>query len=360
MRVAAVTVVALAILAAITPVPADSVERWYSTALYPAIQRVTKPLTNTLPLAVFDALLIAAMLLIGTMLFRGARAAWSARRVTPLLRTLGRLLGTAAVVYLVFLAMWGLNYRRTPMEQRLEVAPLKPSGAAVVELGLRAATQMNALHPRAHEMGWRGDEWRDPQLLRAFTDVQHALSDASPAVPGRLKRSLLGPYFRAAGVDGMINPFGLEVLANPDLLSFERPFVAAHEWAHLAGYADESEANFVAWLTGMHGDVPAQYSAWLFVYWQVSGEVGAADRRRLAEALSNGPRRDVDAIVARLRRGRWPMLQQAGWAVYDRYLKANRVDEGVRSYDAVVDLILRARFDDGWTPVRRHAPASSR
>jgi hypothetical protein len=38
--------------------------------------------------------------------------------------------------------------------------------------------------------------------------------------------------------------------------------------------------------------------------------------------------------------------------VYDSYLKANRVEEGVRSYGAVVNLILRARFEDGWRPVR--------
>jgi hypothetical protein len=219
---------------------------------------------------------------------------------------------------------------------------------------------MNRLHAAAHEAGWAGDEWRDESLLTAFAHVQRALSDAQPAVPGRLKRTLFGPYFRWTGVDGMINPFGLEVLANPDLLPYERPFVAAHEWAHLAGYADESEANFIAWLTGMHGGVPAQYSAWLFLYWQVSGEVSAADRARITDRLAAGPRRDVDAIVARLRRGRWPMLQVAGWAVYDQYLKANRIEEGVRNYDAVVDLILRARFDEGWTPVRKRAPESSR
>ena len=32
----------------------------------------------------------------------------------------------------------------------------------------------------------------------------------------------------------------------PDLLPFERPFVLAHEWAHLAGHADEAEASAVA------------------------------------------------------------------------------------------------------------------
>ena len=43
----------------------------------------------------------------------------------------------------------------------------------------------------------------------------------------------------------------------------------------------------------------------------------------------------------------------AGWRVYDQYLKANRVEEGIRSYGSCAStLILRARLDDGWVPVR--------
>ena len=69
------------------------------------------------------------------------------------------------------------------------------------------------------------------------------------AVPGIPKTSLLGLYFRRAAIDGMTDPLFLEVIVNPDVLPMERPFVVAHEWAHLAGYAAEDEANFVAWLT---------------------------------------------------------------------------------------------------------------
>ncbi|MBF8299870.1 MAG: hypothetical protein HW394_240, partial [Acidobacteria bacterium] len=139
---------------------------------------------------------------------------------------------------------------------------------------------------------------------------------------------------------------------------FERPFVAAHEWSHLAGYADEGEASFVGWLACMRAAVPARYSGWLFLYWQVNDEVDDAGRARLATALGAGPRRDIEAIVERLRRGQLPWLRTAGWRVYDQYLKANRVEEGVRSYGAVVTLILRTRFEPGWMPVRRAAAAA--
>ena len=73
-------------------------------------------------------------------------------------------------------------------------------------------------------------------------------------MPGRPEATLLGGYFHQAAIAGMTDPFFLETLIAPDLLDVERPFVIAHEWAHLAGYADESEANFVAWLTCRRGD----------------------------------------------------------------------------------------------------------
>ncbi len=64
---------------------------------------------------------------------------------------------------------------------------------------------------------------------------------------------MLTPFFTWAGVTGMMNPFGLETIVHPDLLPFERPFVLAHEWAHLAGHADEAEASAVGWLACMNG-----------------------------------------------------------------------------------------------------------
>ncbi|MBI4885586.1 MAG: DUF3810 family protein [Acidobacteria bacterium] len=345
----------LALLAAWAPPAPAAIEGWFATGIYPAIQRSLTPLSNRLPFALIDLLGAVAVGLAGMMLARAAVGSIRTRKPWPALQAVAHLAGAAAVTYLVFLLLWGLNYRRVPMTERLVLSAGSPSSDAVVQLGLQAAAQLNALHAAAHRSGWREPPWEDGALRRAFGEVQQFLSDAAPAAPGRLKRSALGYYFRWTGVDGMINPFGLEVLVNPDLLPLERPFVAAHEWAHLAGYADESEASFVGWLTCVRASSPSQYSGWLALYWQVSGEIGVEDRARVAGALAGGPRADVDAIAARIRRGEWPWLRDAGWRIYDDYLKANRVQEGVRSYGAVITLILRARFEEGWVPVRRRA-----
>jgi hypothetical protein len=350
-------VVLLAVVAALVPVDSRVVERWYSTSVYPAGQRLLTPASNLVPFAWLDVLIAGALLLVLGIVWRAFRTARPKKRGRPWLVALGRLLTASAAAYLLFLAIWGLNYRRVPMAERLVLDSPAASHEAVMGLGRSAVDRLNALHQAAHAEGWRTAPWRDRALRESFEDVQRLLSDAAPAVPGRLKSSMLGPYFRWASVDGMVNPFALEVIGNPDLLPFERPFVAAHEWAHLAGYADESEASFVGWLTCVRAEPPAAYSGWLSLYWQIAADVSAADRKLLADSLDEGPRRDVAAITARLQRGQVAVVRDASWRVYDRYLKANRVEEGVRSYGAVVTLVVRARFEQGWTPVRRPSPS---
>jgi len=345
---------------AVAPLPPRLIEATFSTRVYPVIQRAMTPMTNRVPIAVFDLLLIAAVSVTIAQVVRAIRRARRERRVAPVFATLWHLIVAAAVVYLVFLGVWGLNYRRVRMQDRLVLTNTAPDRDAVVALGRESVVRMNALYSTAHKSGWPAAEWKDERLRSAFHRVQSMLSDGPLTEPGRLKWTILGPYFRWTGVDGMVDPFALEVLANPDLLPWERVFVAAHEWAHLAGFADESEANFVGWLTCLRGDEAAQYSGWLFLYWLINGELAPQDRTQLANLLADGPRRDIAAIVERLRRGQFPLLRNASWVVYDKYLRANRVEEGIRSYGEVVTLILRARFENGWAPVRRSDPGSSR
>jgi hypothetical protein len=351
-----VVVVALAALAALAPIDAYAVERWYSTGIYPFIQQVLTPVSNLVPFALLDVLALAAFGAVVIVLVRAVLRARRKKTLKPILATCARLVTAGALVYLVFLIVWGLNYRRVSMAERLVLDRSSASSQTILELGRLSVNQLNTLHMAAHSEGWRTSPWREHRMRNAYSSVLVRLSDATPAVPGRMKSSIFGPYFRWTSVDGMVNPFGLEALANPDLLPFEVPFVAAHEWAHLAGYADESEASFIGFLTCIRAGAPAAYSGWLFLYWQISAEVSSDDRRQLASMLHEGPRRDVAAIAERMRKGQVPLLRDAGWRVYDQYLKANRVEEGVRNYGLVLTLLARARFEDGWIPVRRVTP----
>jgi hypothetical protein len=155
-----------------------------------------------------------------------------------------------------------------------------------------------------------------------------------------------------AGVDGLTAPLALETLLNPDLTAPERPFVLAHEWAHLSGYAAEADANFIAWLvTQEPGTSPSTaYSGWLFLVSEAARQVPAGRRRAALGALASGPRQDLDDIATRMA-SRVDLVERVGWRVYDSYLRSQGVDEGVRSYSRVVELIVRARRASARPPV---------
>jgi hypothetical protein len=193
----------------------------------------------------------------------------------------------------------------------------------------------------------------------SFLRVQRELADVQPAVPGVPKRSALTFYFERAGVSGMTNPFALEVIVDRSQLPFERPFVAAHEWAHLAGYAREEEANFIGWLVCLQGPPGAEYSGYLALLLSLLGELPPAERRSVVTAIAPGPRHDIQAIQERSARV-WVWLQRPAWWVYDRYLRANRVEMGIRSYGAALSLMVGTRFGSGWVPQRIQRPESRR
>jgi Protein of unknown function (DUF3810) len=338
MKRGAVAIVVSAAAAAVLPLPPNAVERWYTMLVYPAIQRVLTPASNLVPFALFDVLCVTAVCAFAVTAYRCiGRVGWR----TGGLRLAGRTIVAAAAIYLVFLAMWGLNYRRVPIVDTVVYDPSRITSAAARDLGDANAVTLNRLYAAAHGRALSLDA-----LGSSFDEAVRRMGRPSAIAHGRPKSTLLGGYFHEISVSGMTDPFFLETLVAPDLFDVEQPFVIAHEWAHLAGYADESEANFIAWLACRHGDALAQYSAAL-------ATIGYADpSRALRDALEIGPKMDLWAMQYRYRTTN-AVLRVAARRGYDTYLKANRVEKGVDSYDAVVQLILGTQMDDDGYPRRR-------
>lgn len=332
--------VLIAGICAIAPFPPEMVERLYSTRWYLDVQSVLTTASNQYPIALLDVavgcLLIAAGFIARSRIrLLGFRRALIWNCVTAA--------KTAVVVYLLFLALWGLNYRRVPLEQKLDYDRSRLTREAAISFANTAVAAINAGYAPAH-----GSPPDTRALEASFVDVQQALGATRMAVTGIPKRSLLTWYFRRAAIDGMTDPFFLEIIVNTDVLEFERPFVVAHEWAHLAGYANEAEANFVAWLTCVRGGAAGRYSGWLAAYGHVMGALSRADRGSV-KRLDPGPLQDLRAMSARYARSS-SVVRNAARGVYDEYLRANRVTEGMASYDAVVRLMVGTRYDERWTP----------
>ena len=333
--------IAAAVLAALAPISHTLVERWYSSGFYPHLQRRLTTISNLAPFSLFDAACLVSIAVFAVACYRAVKnGGW----VQGALRMLWNLIRAATVVYLIFLATWGLNYRRVPLEEKLAFDRGRVTREAGEALVARTVEALNRLYAPAH---------RTPTpttaLAEAFQSADAALGAKVPIVPGRPKETLLAGYFHQAAISGMTDPFLLETLLSSDLLAVERPFVIAHEWGHLAGYADESEASYVGWLTCQRSDAAAQYSAWLALLGSLEPFLSRAHALR---GLDAGPRIDLAAMRYRYERTS-RIVRAAARETYDGYLKANRVEAGVASYDLVVQLILGTELDSNGNPRRR-------
>jgi hypothetical protein len=336
-----ILLIAAAVAGAFVPLPPRVVEHVYSTGVYALLQPLVTSASNATPIALLDVTILAVI------------AVWLALAVRDVARGGGwrgaadvavRSLVWCAGAYLLFLAAWGLNYRRVRLMDRLPFDASAVNEPSAVRLASIAVHRVNGLYATAHEDGWLTPHAIDPSLAGAFERARGELGLPRSFVVGRPKASWLDPYFTRTGVDGMTDPLWLETLVATDLLPFERPMVVAHEWSHLAGIADEGEANFAGWLTCVRGSIADQYSGWLFLYGELARALPPRERESLASVLAVGPRGDLAAVRDRVTRHLNPRVSAAGWRVYDSYLKANRVDAGTASYAEVIRLALGVRL----------------
>jgi Protein of unknown function (DUF3810) len=311
----------------------------YSIRLYPILQSTLTSVSNRIPFALFDVtvgLAVVVLLLIWVWSVRNAKRRRSVRPI-------GRgLLGSAlllTIVYLWILFAWGLNYARPPLERSLTYDATRITPGALRSLAERAVSEANRTYDAAHAAGFPPIDAVPSRLADAVRDVSRELGHPAPSVFAHPKRSMFSPYFRASGVSGMLAPFFLETLLNPDLTGPERPYTLAHEWAHLSGFAPESDAGFVGILAALRADPPSQYSAWLALVSEAASQLHPATQTVVLKELAAGPRSDQAAINERLR-ALVPQVERAAWATYDKALKSQGVVEGVESYSRVVQLLL--------------------
>ncbi len=294
----------IAMGAALLPIPAGMVERLYSTGLYLTIQPLLTGASNRTPFALLDLLIVGRRRDMGRL--RRSRR----RRIgEPDSRRSSDSRSHDSLVRGVLFTV--------PRDMGAELSPAPPDRQAGVRwrrgdgrCGARRSRRRRRSAECAASTGTcRGDGGTtdgasrvDVGLASAFARAVGDAGIPSSIVVGRPKRTLLDWYFRRAGVDGMTDPFFLETLLASGVLPFERPFLVAHEWSHLAGIADEGEANFVGWLTCRRGSPADQYSGWLFLYQELARAVGARDRAALGSVArrrtSRGSPRDSRSVHA--------------------------------------------------------------
>ena len=327
----AVAAVLLAVAAALAP--AQTIEAWYARGLYPSLSRTLVPLTSALPFPVAVVGKAGALVL---FIFGLVRALVRRRGLGR--RLLEALMGLALITIWFYLA-WGLNYGRLPASQLLALPAAEPT----VERWSDLATAL------ARVVTDHADAEPDvagavTALARSLEQLTREISGVRVTLPDRIRRLPAGSLL-ASGFSGVVSPFTLEAHVDGGLPEAARVAVAAHELAHLAGFAGEADADLLAAVAGLQAPhAYARYATALYAWSRVTAGLSEEARSEQLEKLPQRSRDDLarsrEVAVGFRRDG------LATWvtALYDRYLRSQRVSAGVGDYDLGAGLLLRAHM----------------
>jgi len=333
----------LAGIAAAAPLPRAWVEHGYANGLFAALNRAFTPLADRVPFAVSDVEGAAAIVAVIVWWVRAIRRTPRGRRRRTVLALLAHTAGFVALGIVLFELVWGINYRRATIAERVRYSDARVTSASVARFSERIVDTLNANVAAAHA------ETLDREKLRAaFEPVVQRLGDnwdVAVAVP---KTTVLQPYYDAAGIGGQYSPFGFETLLNASFLPIEVPRALAHEWAHVGGFTNEGDANFIGTLACLRSTDPLiRYSG---AYWTY-GELPESQRRRLR--LDPRVIADFRAGRERFLRHYKPQIFALQWRFYDRYLRSSGVAGGVASYGLFLKLLVGTQLDDQGLPIVR-------
>lgn len=331
----------------------------YSHSVYRLSARVFYTLDGRLPFSLSELLLYLLLLSLPFLCFRLYRplsrplpkgsakrnqeeTCRARRRLAQ--RYAVRLLLLLSLLFFLYTFHCGINYYRDSFSVEAGIRPRSHSAAELRELCGKLAEELS------DAAALSSPESADLAFLRsAGREGQRAMERLGERYPRlRLhypypKPLLLSRILSVQQLTGIYSPFTVEANYNREMPRYNIPFTICHELSHLAGYMQEEEANFIAFLACSGSEDPYfRYSASLSAFVYAGNALAAADPegyRALYQTLPASVRQELSEEQEFWSRYESPVSDAAD-RLNDHYLKANGQSAGTKSYGQVVDLLL--------------------
>ena len=314
------------------------VEEVYSQGIYPVIATALSAVSNLFPFSLDDLfyslLMVFFVFLIPFSIFKKIKWKTSGKTVLNIL----------AAVYISFYFLWGFNYYRNDVSQRLKISEQSANSEQFLDVLEHLITQLNDTYT---EFDTFEKETADSLVEASYRNLAPMLNIPWPAGKRRAKNITFSRFFAGAGISGYYGPFFNEIHLNKHLLPVEYPFFLAHEKAHQFGVTSEAEASFYAWLACTHSpSKQLKYSANLYVFRHF------LYHGRHLEQLSEITEKPDDRVKADFQKIRdhwielrYEKIDHAASKINDAYLKTNKVEKGIEDYHGVVKYVMDFSLD---------------
>ena len=146
------------------------------------------------------------------------------------------------------------------------------------------------------------------------------------------------------GFSGYLNPFTHEYNINSLIPVNSKPMVISHEIAHEIGFSSEMEANFISYISLINSkNTYYQYFGHSFALRQCLNELRKLNKENYNLQLSQINKgilenyKETFEFWNNYNNPFEPIIKN----IYDKFLKANKVKAGIKSYNQSLSLILK-------------------
>jgi len=321
-----------------------TIEKYYSTGCYVYISRLLRVITGYIPFSVGDifycivlcSVVYGIIKLIVKIIRKEAQWKYVALRFLKFIRKL-------LWVYIWFNLIWGLNYYREGITAQLHLKVEDYSTEDLCNL-----TNLLIIKTNESRLAISKDSVLPEQPLRSiyreaaanynFTETGFAFLQYKNKSVKKSLYTFLAPYF---GFTGYYNPFSGEAQLRDDVPRILIPYTTSHEMAHQLGYASETEANFVGYLTATNSNNNYfKYSVYLDLYRYARMELfirnTLPDNSNKLDSLVKIDLRNINRFFYKERNN----IAGRVTSLYGLYLQANNQQKGIDSYDDVISLLM--------------------
>ena len=326
-------------------------EYFYSRRVHLFVREVLGRITGWIPFSLAELVLVFGVLLLIIYIICYVIAIIKnkkQRREKAILLTLN-LFCISAIIYAWFVFTCGLNYHRQTFA---DYAGLEIKPASVAELSalceelVLAMNEARSVLPE-NAVGVSVSTFKSShEMAKEAADLYANIADKYALLGGytpRPKPVLFSRLMSVVNITGFYFPYTLECNINTDIPDFEIPSTMMHEIAHFKGFMREQEANFIAYLACIKSDDPLfNYSGLRLATVHATNALYLADReeyQRIMQNTTEAVRRDMRANSEYWRQFETTVAEVAT-AMNDTYLRANRQEQGVKSYGEMVDLLI--------------------
>lgn len=324
----------------------DWVEKNYSNGIYPVISSFFRRLLGWIPFSIGDLLYFLLALVFLRWLWLLIQT-----RMAPFRQHLYSFLAFVSIIFFAFHLFWGFNYYRIPLQEKLGIVSLEYSKEELIETTQEHIAKLNSIHSvlvqndsLAVEIPYKR---REMYRMSSMT-YKHLLIDSIDFSFKRksIKNSLMSTPLTYMGFSGYLNPFTGESQVNKKIPKTIFPVTSCHEMAHQLGYASEGETNYIGYLACADN---------VDMYFRYSGELSAV--QHLLYSLAQIDKEIYKTYFGKLNVGIQKNIQKNHdfWdsyhtplepyfkRFYDAYLKANRQEEGIHSYNEMVGYLVNSK-----------------